>query len=111
MSRPIVAGRKEVTKVGGEKMVIVAGCLYTADRDGYLDGCAELIRTARAAPGCEDFYLSADPVEPDRINVFEQWATVADVEAFRGSGPGNDQTAEIRDAAVFQHEIAATTKL
>ncbi|MEJ7561171.1 MAG: hypothetical protein WKF45_01440 [Ilumatobacteraceae bacterium] len=53
----------------------------------------------------------ADRLEPDRINVFEQWETVADVEAFRGSGPSDDQSAAIRDAAVDQHEIASTTRL
>ena len=65
----------------------------------------------RTAPGCVAFHLSADRLEPDRINVFEQWETVADVEAFRGSGPGDDQSAAIRDAAVDEHEIASTTRL
>lgn len=92
-------------------MIIVSGKLHVNDRDRYLESCDEVIRLARAAPGCVDFHLSADRLEPDRINVFEQWETVADVEAFRGSGPSDDQSAAIRDAAVDQHEIASTTRL
>ena len=94
-------------------MIIVAGSLFVdpEDRDDYLAGCGEVITLARAAPGCIDFHLSADPIEPGRINVFEQWDSEADVEAFRGSGPSDDQSATIRDAAVFQHEITSSLRL
>lgn len=94
-------------------MIIVSGRLYVdaAERDAYLDSCRVVIELARRAPGCVDFHLSADPLERDRINVFEQWVSAADVEAFRGSGPSNEQAAAIRDAAVFQHTIASTDQL
>lgn len=94
-------------------MIIVAGKLYVdaAARDAYLETCQQVIDLARGAPGCIDFHISADPVEADRINVFEQWMSVADVEAFRGSGPSSEQTATIRDARVFQHEIASSEQL
>lgn len=94
-------------------MIIVAGSLWVdADqRDGYLDACLAVIEAARRAPGCVDFHLSADPVEADRINVYEQWDSVADVEAFRGSGPDGEQQAAIRRAAVAQHEVASSTML
>ena len=70
-----------------------------------------MIEAARKSQGCVDFHLSADPIEADRINIYEQWESVAAVEAFRGSGPSSDQAAAIRDARVFQHEVAGTTKL
>jgi len=94
-------------------VIIVAGRLYVdaSGRDAYLQGCHEVIEFARAAPGCLDFHLAADPLEPDRINVYEQWETVADAEAFRGSGPSSEQTVAIRDAAVDQHEVTSTTRL
>jgi quinol monooxygenase YgiN len=93
--------------------IIVSGKLYVdaAERDAYVEGCRVVIEAARVAPGCVDFHLSADPIEKDRINIFEQWESVADVEVFRGSGPSSEQAAAIRDAAVFQHEIASTTRL
>lgn len=94
-------------------MLIVSGKIYVtpADRDVYLAGCAELIALARTAPGCLDFHLSGDPLEQGRINVYEEWNSAADVEAFRGSGPTQDQTALIHDARVFQHEVATSLRL
>jgi len=94
-------------------MIIVSGKIFVdaADRDAYLEDCHQLIELARSSSGCLDFHLSGDPVEPDRINVYEQWETAADVEAFRGSGPTSDQQTAIRDAQVFQHEIASSHQL
>lgn len=94
-------------------MIIVSGPLYVdaTDRDAYLAGCRSVIEAARAAEGCLDFHIAADPLEPDRINVYECWTSAADVERFRSSGPDGDQQAQIRSAAVVQHEIAASTPL
>ncbi len=94
-------------------MIIVAGPIHvaSAERDRYLAGCRSLTETARGTEGCLDFHLSADPIEPDRINVFEQWESVAAVEAFRGSGPAGEQAADIVRAAVVQHEVASSTPL
>jgi quinol monooxygenase YgiN len=94
-------------------MVIVAGFLRVAPeaRSQYLSGCTVVIRAARAAAGCVDFHLSADPIEPGRINIFEQWESVAAVEAFRGAGPSGDQQAAVLDAQVTQYEVAGSTSL
>jgi len=94
-------------------MIIVAGPIHLdpAERDAYVDGCREVIEAARAADGCLDFHLAADPVDPGRINVFERWETVEAVEAFRGSGPSDEQGAAILGAAVVQYEIAGATAL
>ena len=94
-------------------MLIVSGRLYVepATRQDYLDSCRVVIDLARNAPGCLDFHLAADPVEQGRINVYEQWESAADVEAFRGSGPSSEQAVAILDAAVFQHEVASSQRL
>jgi quinol monooxygenase YgiN len=94
-------------------VIIVSGSIHVdpADRDTYLSGCRSVIEQARQAPGCVDFHLSADPLDDGRINVYEQWDTVAAVEAFRGSGPGDDQSTAIQSAAVFQHHIASSQAL
>jgi len=94
-------------------MVIVSGFLKVDPdhRAAYLDASDEVIRAARSASGCLDFHLSADPIEADRINIFEQWESVESVEAFRGSGPSGDQTATIFGASVMQHEIASSISL
>lgn len=94
-------------------MIIVAGWLQVAadDRRPYLDHCRAAIEAARAAPDCLDFHLSADPLDPRRINVFERWEDSASVERFRGSGPSDDQQAMITGAQVDQYEIASSTSL
>lgn len=83
-------------------MIIVSGKLYVdpAAREQYLQGCVEIIEKARAAPGCLDFVLSADPIEAGRVNVYERWESDADLRRFRGAGPGPDQAAQIRDIQV-----------
>lgn len=94
-------------------MIIVSGSIHVDpdERADYLAGCRSVIEQARVAPGCLDFHLAADPIEPSRINVYEQWESVAAVEAFRGSGPSDDQGAAIRSAAVFQHDVVSSEAL
>jgi quinol monooxygenase YgiN len=94
-------------------MIIVAGPIHLVpgEREAYLDGCREMIEAARAADGCLDFHLAGDPVDPGRINVFERWETVEAVEAFRGSGPSDEDGAAILGAAVVQYQIATATPL
>ena len=94
-------------------MIIVSGAIHVdpAERETYLAGCRAVIEQARATPGCLDFHLAADPIEPSRINVYEQWESVADVEAFRGAGTSDEQGAAIRSAAVYQHDIRSSQPL
>lgn len=80
-------------------------------RTVFLADALAVIVAARAAPGCVDFHLSADPIDPSRVNVFEQWDSVEAVEAFRGSGPSGEQQALILGAEVHQHTISATVRL
>lgn len=55
-------------------MIIIAGWLQVepADRDRYLADCVPVMQQAKAATGCLDFVLTADPLEPSRIRVFER---------------------------------------
>lgn len=94
-------------------VLIVAGYLVVSPehRDGYLAGCAEVVRSARRAPGCLDFSLSADLLDAGRVNIFERWETQAAVEAFRGSGPSTDLAAQIRSASVAEYDVAAERSL
>ena len=89
-------------------MVIVAGHIVVdpQQRDDYLSGCLEVVRQARRAPGCLDFSLSADLLEPGRVNIFERWESQAAVEAFRGSGPSDEQGAAILSASVAEYDIS-----
>ena len=93
-------------------MIIIAGSLLleAADRPRYLAAVADVARQARAARGCLDFVQAADPIDPERINIFERWESDGDLERFRASGePGEEDPAvpPLRTAHVRKYRIAA----
>jgi quinol monooxygenase YgiN len=94
-------------------VVIVAGHVVVdpTERDDYLSGFVEVVRQARRTPGCLDFSLSADLIEPGRINVFERWESQAALEAFRGSGPNDEQGAAIVSAEVAEYDVTCERNL
>ncbi|GAB3991162.1 putative quinol monooxygenase [Nocardioides marmoraquaticus] len=89
-------------------MIIVCGHLQLrpGTREAYLDGCREVVRLARAAPGCLDFALAPDLVEPDRVVVLEVWTDPDSLAAFRGDGIADDQAAAIVSVAVREHDAS-----
>ena len=56
-------------------MLIVAGTfdLEPEQRDEFLAGRVDAMRTTRAEPGCLEYALTADPVDPRRVMLFERW--------------------------------------
>ena len=94
-------------------MVIVAGQIFVkaAERDGYLRDCVGVVEQARDAPGCLDFCITADLLDPERIDIFERWETQEAVEAFRGSGPSEEQGAAMLRASVSEYDVAAVRSL
>jgi quinol monooxygenase YgiN len=89
-------------------MVIVAGHI-TVDpqqRESYLAGCMSVVEKARRADGCLDFAITADLLNPGRVNLFERWESQAAVETFRRRGPSNKQRATTLSASVAEYDIA-----
>ena len=91
-------------------MIIVSGRLYVRPerRDSFLLASREAIKLARRRAGCLDFVVAADPIEPDRVNVYEQWVSAAALTAFRGEGPSSDLTSEILRADVQRHHVSTS---
>lgn len=94
-------------------MVIVAGHITVdpAERDAYLAGCITVVEQARAAEGCLEFAIGADLVDPGRITILERWASQEAVEAFRGSGPSDEQGAAMLSASVAEYDVAGVRSL
>ena len=94
-------------------MVIVAGYIVVdpQQRDSYLADCVNVVEQARRAPGCLDFAIAADLVDAGRIVIFERWESQAAVEAFRGSGPSDEQSAAILTASVAEYDVAGARSL
>jgi quinol monooxygenase YgiN len=93
--------------------VIVAGHVMVEPdrREHYLGDCVEVVRQARTSAGCLDFAISADLVDPGRVNVFERWESQSAVEAFRGSGPSDEQGAAMISASVAEFDATAERSL
>ncbi len=91
-------------------VIIVSGRISVKPgrRDAFVASSLEAVVAARAAPGCVDFVVAADPIDPERVNVYEQWESEAQLEAFRGEGPGEDLTADIVSADVSRHHIGSS---
>ncbi len=94
---------------GRNSMLIIAGHLIVeaADRDRYIADCAMAVTQARRAPGCLDFALTADLLDPARVNVYERWQSDAELATFRGSGPDAETAARILAAEVHKYRISA----
>ncbi len=90
-------------------MIIVAGKIHLDPeaRQGYLDECRQAMELARAAPGCLGFTLTADLLEPGRINIYERWESDEQLMTFRASGPSSEQQTAILDASVNRYRISA----
>ncbi len=82
-----------------------------AKRDDYVAVCVEAVEQARRAPGCLDFPVSADAVDPGRVNVFERWESAETLAAFRGAGPSGELMAEIRSASVVEYDVSGSRSL
>ena len=63
-------------------MVIVAGTLEVDpnQREAFLAGRMDGMRTSRAEPGCLEYTFSADPTDPGRVMLFERWASQKDLD-------------------------------
>ena len=89
-------------------MLIVAGHV-TVDpeqRESYLAGSRRTVEMARQADGCLDFAITADVLDPGRINLFERWESHEAVKTFRRRAPRNRRRAAMLSVSVAEYDIA-----
>ena len=91
-------------------MVIVAGHITVEpqQRESYLAGCVGIVERARGAAGCLDVAITADLIDPGRVNIFERWESQTALETFRGGppGPSDEQGAAMLAVSVAEYDIA-----
>lgn len=87
--------------------IIVAGQIEVkpGQRQRFLDGSADAMRLARTTKGCEDFVVAADPLDANRVNVFELWRSRKALHDFRGAGPDDGLAELIVRARVNEYEV------
>jgi quinol monooxygenase YgiN len=66
-------------------VIIIAGYSLTdADqRDAAVAAFADMVQRARKHDACLDVAISADSIDPDRMNVFELWRDQQSLDAWR----------------------------
>ncbi|WP_163271175.1 putative quinol monooxygenase [Chelativorans alearense] len=82
-------------------MIIIAGHSRARDgveRDAAVAAFADMVERARKQDGCLDLSISADSVDPDRINVFECWRDQQSLNTWRKIAKG--PRVALRDAQV-----------
>jgi quinol monooxygenase YgiN len=87
--------------------IIVAGKLtiQPGRRDEFVARSIDAVVQARAHNACEDFSVSADPVDAMRVNIFEKWQSRAALDAFRGAGPESDLFTLVESFHVDEYEV------
>ena len=75
-------------------------------RESYLAGCVSVVERARGAAGCLDFAITADPIDPGRVNILERWESQAALNTARGNAPGFEQAEAMLSASVADYDVA-----
>ena len=71
-------------------MIIIAGYTLTeaSKRDAVVEAFVDMVERARQYDGCLDLAISADSVDPERINLFECWRDQPSLNAWRKVAKG-----------------------
>lgn len=87
--------------------IIVAGKLIikSGSRDEFVEKSCEAMLLARKNEFCMDFSVSPDPIDLDRVNIFEKWKSRSALDKFRNSGPENDMFSVVESFDVDDYEV------
>jgi quinol monooxygenase YgiN len=95
-------------------MLIIAGTFEVdpTRRDEFLAGREAGMRAARAEAGCIDYVLSADPLEPGRVYLFERWESkehlAPHLARMSAPRPADPDAVPVLSAELLQYEIAGS---
>ena len=66
-------------------VLIIAGHVEVdaAHRDQVVATLQDVVRRARLAPGCLDAAITADPLDPTRVNNLERWESAEHLDQWR----------------------------
>jgi quinol monooxygenase YgiN len=93
-----------------DQKVIVAGWYFVEPekRDEVVASFKDLTLRARSAAGCLDLAITADPVAPGRINLFELWRSEEDLRAWRAVAKPPKNVARMRGIKVQKHVVQSS---
>ncbi|WP_295807927.1 antibiotic biosynthesis monooxygenase family protein [uncultured Nitratireductor sp.] len=89
-------------------MIVIAGHMAVPpeERRAHVAAHADMIRRARNHPGCVDFAICEDALDPARVNLFELWENDAALDAWRrvANPPASD--APLSAVTVRKHHVS-----
>jgi len=87
--------------------IIVAGKLIIkpGSRKEFIEKSCEAILLARQSDACEDFSVSADPIDLNRVNIFEKWKSRSELDTFREAGSDNDIFSLVESFDVNEYDV------
>jgi len=95
-------------------MIIIAGWVKvpSAERETYLEERKQKIQWVRTRPGCVEYTLSADPLEDDKVRVFEVWDSPAAQRAKERDEeqrePAPAYTVRVGDRSIVDYEVVGS---
>lgn len=92
--------------------IIVSGKLSIKpnERDTFIEKSLKSIVLARKKKGCQDFAVSPDPIDDNRVNIYEKWINREALEAFRESGPEDVLFLLVESFDVKEYEVSDNEK-
>jgi quinol monooxygenase YgiN len=93
-------------------MIVVGGRFEVdpAHRDAFLAERHELMRRSRSEDGCLEYTFAADPLEPDRVILFERWESQASLDAHLAAISATTSVTP-RSASVTLYDVAGERPL
>jgi quinol monooxygenase YgiN len=87
-------------------MIIIAGqeLVDAEKRDGVVDAHRDLVSQAREFDGCMHVAVTADSVDPERINSVEVWRDAEVMEQWRGQANAPEVVDEAKYSSVKRYD-------
>ena len=87
--------------------IVVAGKLIikAGSRNEFVNRSLEAMLLARKNQDCDDFSVSPDAIDRNRVNIFEKWRSRSALDAFRNSGPESDLFSLVDAFDVKEYEV------
>ncbi len=98
-------------------MVIVGGTFEVEphQREAFLAGRHASMRASRAEAGCLEYVMSADPIDPRRVVLFERWESQDALDAHLAGAsraqPSSGADVAPTSASIMVYDIAGERRL
>jgi quinol monooxygenase YgiN len=97
-------------------VIIVAGYFKVApgDRDAFIENRRAAMVRSRGEKGCHAYAMSADPLDPGLVNLYERWETAEDLAAHAAANRANPRPADgiaVLESELLRYEIASVGPL